>query len=106
LLFFRCTASLSADDVARLRWLRVVVPADRGGDPWRRCLGVVLERVCGILRLSKPVDGGVERWVVGGNGGKSVNDVTYFGKIGRVIMSVSLAVCKVRSRRVMYGTIV
>ena len=67
---------------------------------------MVLEHVGGILRLSKAVDGGVERWVLGGNSGKSVNDVTYFGKIGHIIMSVSLAVCKVRSRPVMYGTIV
>ena len=83
-----------------------MVPVDWGGDPWHHCLGVVLEHVCGILRLLKAVNGGVKRWVVGSNGGKSVNDVTYFGKIGCIIMSVSLAVCKVHSRPVMYGTIV
>ena len=67
---------------------------------------MVLEHVCGILTLLKAVNGGVESWVVGGNSGKSVNDMAYFGKIGHIIMLVSLAVCKVRSRWVMYSTIV
>lgn len=81
LLFFR-TTSLSTVDVARLRWLRVTDPVDRGGDRRCPCLLLSEDRVCRILIVVDGVDHGLRWWnglsKVGGgdgNGGKSVDRV-------------------------------
>ena len=42
--------SLSSIDMVCLRWPRVADPVD-WGDPGRRCFGVAVERVCGMLIL-------------------------------------------------------